>query len=79
MKTPLSSLAGSAISTDRISAASKQRAARIEQPRDQNASSMQSTSFRREVPMPQNAEFVEIDGKKYFLDAPRGTYLDIIV
>jgi len=79
MKTPLSSLTGSSISTDRIAVASRQRTSKIEQPLDQNASPFQSSSFRREVPMPQNAEFVEIDGKKYFLDAPRGTYLNIIV
>ena len=80
MKTPLSSLTGSAVNTDLISVASKQRAIKAERPYDQrNTPSSQSASFRREVPMPHNAEFVEIDGKKYFLDAPRGTYVDIVV
>ena len=79
MKTPLSSLTGTAINTDRISVASKQRTVRIDQSPEQSEPASQQTSFRREVPMPKGAEFVEIDGKKYFLDAPRGTYLNILV
>ena len=81
MKTPLSSLTGSGINTDRISAASKRRMIKADRPFDQssNAPSFPSTSFKREVPIPNSSEFVEIDGKKYFLDAPRGTYLNIIV
>lgn len=79
MKTPLSSLTGTAIGTSRTAAASGQRISRTERQPDQNVPAAPSASFRREVPMPQNAEFVEIDGKKYFLDAPRGTYLNILV
>lgn len=80
MKAPVSSLTGSGINTDRISPASKQNRPRIETSLpQQDATAFQSSSFRREVPIQHGNEFVEIDGKKYFLDAPRGTYLDIIV
>ena len=79
MKAPISSLTGSALGTDRVAAASRQRQPRIETPANQEAPILQSSAFKREVPMPQNADFVEIDGRKYFLDAPRGTYLDILV
>ncbi len=80
MKTVSSPITGSGINTDRISVASKQRMQKTEMPPDQkNASTFQSSPFKREVPLPHNAEFVEIDGKKYFLDAPRGTYVNIII
>ena len=80
MKAVSSSVTGSGVSTDRISVASKQRMPKAEQlPSDQTASVFQSSPFKREVPLPHNAEFVEIDGKKYFLDAPRGTYVNIVI
>lgn len=80
METVSSSLTGSGINTDRISAASRQR---VPENKTLAVSSrdteVRSSTFKREVPMPKNAEFVEIDGKKYFLNAPRGTYLNILV
>ena len=79
MKTPVSSLTNSLVNTDRVSIASKQPAQKIESLSGKESSSSQFSSFRREVPMPRNAEFVEVDGKKYFLNAPRGSYVDIIV
>ena len=80
MKTELSSLTRPGINTDRISVASKQRVQKNEAPADSGAPPVQASSaFLREVPMQKNAEFVEIDGKKYFLDAPRGSYVNILV
>ena len=79
MKTALPSLTGSGINTDRISVASKQRALKNETTPDNKTSAVQTSSFKREVPIPQNAGFVEADGKKYYLNAPRGTYLNILV
>ena len=38
-----------------------------------------SSAFRREMPMTRGSDFVDIDGKRYFFDAPRGTYLNIVV
>lgn len=36
--------------------------------------------FAREAPFATDkAEFVEADGRRYYLNAPRGTYLDILV
>ena len=78
MKTPVSSFTGTNINTDRISVASKQRARTFDTVSGETISS-KTSAFKREVPMPQNSEFVEIDGKKYFLNAPRGFYVDIIV
>jgi len=37
------------------------------------------SAFRREMPMTRGSDFVDIDGKRYFFDAPRGTYLNIVV
>ena len=79
MKTVSSSLTGSGINTDRISVASKQRTLKNETPPENKVAAVQMSSFKREVPIPQNAGFVEVDGKKYFLNAPRGTYLNILV
>ncbi|MBR1778658.1 MAG: hypothetical protein IJ752_08785 [Alphaproteobacteria bacterium] len=79
MKAPVSSATGSNLSTERIAAVSRQQMPKIESSADQNTPAFQASSFRREVPLPKNADFVEIDGKKYFLDAPRGTYLNIVV
>lgn len=60
------------LNADRIAAASKQiRPA---------AAESKAPSFQRERPFDtQNAEFVELDGKRYYLNAPRGTYLNILV
>ena len=80
MKTAPSSMTGSGINTDRISIASRQLTPKAgNQPVSSKTSDIQASSFKREVPMPAEAKFVEIDGKKYFLDAPRGTYLNILV
>lgn len=78
MKTTPSSLTGSGINTDRISVASKQRAPKSDSAPEKNVS-VPATSFRREVPFPQDAGFVEVDGRKYYLNAPRGTYVNILV
>ncbi len=78
---PVSSFSsGLEINTDRIASASKQK---MSQPTSsvekQTFGSERSASFRREVPFSHGSEFVEIDGKKYFFSAPRGTYLNIVV
>ena len=79
MKPVSSSISGLELNTDRIAAASKQRQTRASATPEQNASAFQAAAFRREMPMTSAAEFVEVDGKKYFLNAPRGTYVNIIV
>ena len=79
MKTVSSSLTGSGINTDRISVASKQRLPKNEASPEYKTPPVQASSFKREVPLPQNTGFVEVDGKKYYLNAPRGTYLNILV
>ncbi len=38
-----------------------------------------SAAFRREMPMTRGSDYVDVDGKRYFFDAPRGTYLNIVV
>ncbi len=67
------------ISTDHIQVGSK----RAPTPgiQDVQAASPQDarTPFRREVPHTERSEFVEVEGKKYFLNAPRGTYVNILV
>ena len=69
-----STLQSLSVNTDRIAAASKQRSV-------QNAQDRQpSADFRRERPFDtRDADFVEVDGKRYYLNAPRGTYLNILV
>lgn len=81
MKPISSSTSGLELNTDRIAAASKQRQTRATAAAEgQDASSaFQAAAFRREMPMTRDAGFVEVDGKKYFLNAPRGTYVNIIV
>ncbi len=79
MKTVPASLASSGVNTDRISIASKQRALKNETPSDYRASAVQSQPFKREVPIPGTDGIVEADGKKYYLNAPRGTYVNILV
>lgn len=61
------------VSTDRIATASKARVSN-------GGTAATAASFQRERPFDtQNAEFVELDGKRYYLNAPRGTYLNILV
>lgn len=61
------------VNTDRIAASSKPRVSI-------GNTVAPSASFQRERPFDtQNAEFVELDGKRYYLNAPRGTYLNILV
>ena len=79
MKAPVSSLTRTNVNTDLISVASKQRTQTTDTLSDKDVFSSGQSAFKREVPMPHNAEFVEVDGKKYFLNAPRGYYVDIIV
>lgn len=79
MKPISSSTSGLELNTDRIAAASKQRPTRASVSAEETPSSFQAAAFRREMPMTRDAGFVEIDGKKYFLNAPRGTYVNIIV
>ena len=79
MKPVSSSTSGLELNTDRIAAASKQRQVRSLPSAKQEAYDSPLTSFKRERPISNNAEFVEIDGKRYFLNAPRGTYVNIII
>ena len=79
MKNISSSLTNTSLSTDRISTASRQLLPKSDSAADTTVSNFQSQAFRREVPIPQNGAFVEVDGKKYFLDAPRGSYVNILV
>ena len=79
MKTISSSLTNPNLGADRISATSRQLLPKSESTADASAPNFQAQAFRREVPMPQKGEFVEVDGKKYFLDAPRGSYVNILV
>ena len=80
MKPVTSFTSGLDLNTDRIAAASRQNRVHV-QPTEANndAPAFQASAFRREIPMPRNAEFVELNGKKYFLNAPRGTYVNILV
>lgn len=81
MKPVTSFSSGLELNTDRIAAASKQR--RADRPAATTESNrepaQQASAFRREIPMPDNAGFVDVDGKRYFLNAPRGTYVNIVV
>lgn len=80
MKPVTSFTSGLDLNTDRIAAASRQN--RVHTPpaeANNDSPSFQASAFRREIPMPRNAEFVELNGKKYFLNAPRGTYVNILV
>ena len=79
MKPISSSTSGLELNTDRIAAASKQRQTHAANATEQHPSDFQASAFRREIPIVQDAEFVEVDGKKYFLNAPRGTYVNIII
>ena len=79
MKPVSSSTSGLELNTDRIAAASKQRQTRVSAATEQSSPDFRTSPFKREIPIPQNAEFVEVDGKKYFLNAPRGTYVNIII
>ena len=78
---PISSaLTGTGVNTDRIAVSSRQRTAETESAkRREEQPNVPALSFRREVPMPRNDNFVEADGKRYYLNAPRGTYVNIVV
>lgn len=73
-----SPLTGSGINTDRISVASKQRSSEAPVMKEE-AQTLSASSFRREVPIQQKGDFVEVNGKRYFLNARRGTYVNILV
>lgn len=69
------------VSTDHVSVSSK----RPQQPPAVEAesalSSQENAAYtpQREVPFIDKSEFVEVDGKKYFFNAPRGSYVNILV
>lgn len=71
--TPLPPTSGQA--TNSFSVTRKQRPAGESAP-DESAA---SAAFRREMPMTRGSDYVDVDGKRYFFDAPRGTYLNIVV
>ncbi len=78
---PISSFSsGLELNTDRIASTSKHRSAQPTRSVETNTfGSQHASAFKREVPFSNGSEFVEIDGKKYFFSAPRGTYVNIIV
>lgn len=81
MKTVTSANRSLELSTERVAASSRQQrpgAAKTAVFQDES-SAAQVSGLRREVPMPDDAEFVISDGKKYFLNVPRGTYVNILV
>lgn len=64
------------VNTDRIAASSK----RIEAAgRSVERTTDVLPAFRREALFGEESNFVEIDGKRYNLNAPRGTYINILV
>lgn len=69
------------LNTERVAASSKQqRLGAAKTAASQDSGPVASPGpFRREVPMTDDAEFVISDGKKYFLNVPRGTYVNILV
>lgn len=67
------------LSTDRIAAGSRQQPTPSAKATSSASDNALVPSFRREVPLSDDAKFVEVDGNKYFLDVPRGTYLNILV
>ena len=79
MKIPVSSTSGFSNGTDIVSAAAVRNQKKAEANDRQLSSSPSSSAFLREIPIPREAAYVEADGKKYLLNAPRGTYLNIIV
>lgn len=67
------------VNTDRIAASSRAfTPSRTAQTQDGRESS-RAVDVRRSYKANPADPFVEIDGKKYYLNAPRGTYLDILV
>lgn len=81
MKTITSANRSLELSTERVAASSKQQrlgAAKTTASQDGGTAAPQTT-FRREVPMTDDAEFVISEGNKYFLNVPRGTYVNILV
>ena len=67
------------VNTDRVAASSK---AFVKKNVDNNPAPDSQTFLpapRRAVPNGENAPFVDVDGKRYYLNVPRGTYLNILV
>ena len=67
-----SALQSLTVSADRIAAAPKRHVS-------PETATPSASAFQRERPFDSSSEFVEIDGKRYYLNAPRGTYLNILV
>ena len=66
------------VNTDRIAASS--RAFTPQKSAETTSAEREKNPSRREMFAPDASEpFVEKDGKRYYLNAPRGTYLDIFV
>ena len=66
------------VNTDRVAASSK---AFVKKNVENDSSGFQSPAQITHRPLPddKNAPFVEVDGKRYYLNVPRGTYLNILV
>lgn len=79
MKVPASPLSGTSNGTDVIAITARRNQTRVDHQNKPADSSQKSSSFLREVPFSRDSEYVEADGKRYFLNAPRGTYLNILV
>ncbi len=75
MKTIPSSFKGLDLNTDRIIAASKQKIL----PSEKKNSITPSLISRQDTLSGSNNTFVELDGKRYYLNAVRGSYINIIV
>ena len=66
------------VNTDRI-AASSRAFTPSKSERADNGDSARAVAVRSSYKANPADPFVEIDGKRYYLNAPRGTYLDILV
>lgn len=70
----------SGVNTDRIAASSRAFTPAKTAPTGNPAGSQTKAIVSRERFDAQPADpFVEVDGKRYYLNAPRGTYLNILV
>lgn len=72
---PSSLTKGLNLNTDRIITASKQKMP----PSEKAHSVTPSLTLRQDVFSGSNNAFVELDGKRYYLNAARGSYINIIV
>ena len=79
MKSVSSSTPRLNLNTDRIAVASKQQQKNVSALNTPQTETFNTGSFKREVPLIPQSDFVEIDGKKYYLNAPRGTYVNIVI